>query len=127
MINIKGGLTTCLYTPLLEHFVNRSEVKPKARLVHSFSHLLLPKGIGISVTSLVCLFIENLFCFCNIHFKSILARKGLIVVEKIYIVFALTCTLKYLNKNTSLCINTLQNYIVMYKDYALYSYNCINN
>ena len=87
-------------------------MKPKARLVHSFSHLLLPKGIGMSVTSLVCLFIENLFCFCNIHFKGILARKGLIVVEKIYIVFALTC-IEILKKK----------YIVMYKYFAkLYSY-----
>lgn len=46
------------------------------------------------------------------HFKGILARKGLIVVEKIYIVFALTC-IEILKKK----------YIVMYKYFAkLYSY-----
>ena len=67
----------------------------------------------MSVTFCVCLFIENFsFCFCNIHFKTILARKGLLVVEKIYIVFVLTC------------IEILkQKYIVMYKHFGkLYSY-----
>lgn len=91
----------------------RSETKSQSDLFTRFLILLLPKGIGMSVTSLVCLFIENLFCFWNIHFKSIVARKVLIVVEKKYIVFALTC-IEILIK---------QKYIVMYKYFAkLYSY-----
>jgi len=78
----------------------RSETKSQSDLFTRFLILLLPKGIGMSVTSLVCLFIENL------------ARKVLIVVEKKYIVFTLTC------------IEILkQKYIVMYKYFAkLYSY-----
>ena len=36
MINIKGGLTSCMYTPWLEHFVNPSEVNMEMTYVYSY-------------------------------------------------------------------------------------------